>query len=181
MKYLMKLESFTKTYIKTYEAITSKTSYGFDKYLTHMYDLLGTGIDQVTISIEDVLDYLKAEYFINSDYRKLSDEEYGDIEISSRYDINVIDFLKEIFLDKEIEFTSLNRLTSNPYVKGKVENLSSYGYKDQLFMQIKIYDKKGGWYLVKLSERILVSNYDAEDKPLHKEVELKKEAEKYNL
>jgi hypothetical protein len=147
-------------YIKTYEA-----NYERYKYLIRITN------NEVSVSIDDIMDYLYVKYEIN---------DYGNFEFTNRYNIDFIDFLKEIFLEKEIEFKSINKITSNPYIKGKVKDISEYGYKDELFIQFKIYDKKN-WHLAESVIRIYIQNYDAENKPLHKEVELKKEAEKYNL
>ena len=91
-------------------------------------------------------------------------------------------------------------------MKGKVQDVGHFSYKNEFYIKValvntevmvndyyfKKYDDKVGnsvisidkendWFLIKNNSIVTIYDYDAEDKPLHKEVKLKKKAEKYNL
>jgi hypothetical protein len=96
----------------------------------------------------------------------------------TKYGVDFIDFCKEIFLGKKIAFQSLNKPKDNPVIDGVVEDVDQLAYQDEFFVRVKI---RKEWYLISNLQPIFIENYDASEKPLHKEVVLKKEAEKYNL
>lgn len=152
MKYIKKFES--------YEVFTSK-AYGGSKYLF----------------IGEIMEYL------NVDNDRIEDESYFP---KSPYDINVIDFFKEIFLNKNINFESVNKIEGYPRIDGIVKSVDHYAYKDEFYIKINLYakskdEKDDEDYLISNDSMFSVDDYDAYTKPLHKEVELKKEAEKYNI
>jgi len=127
----------------------------------------------ILTSVRSILFYLEADY-------EWFEKPYG---LYSNYDIDVIDFFKEIFLGKNITFKSINNIEDqeDPIKIGVVEDISLYLYQDEFFLKFYINSNKS--YLVKTSYPITmkIEDYDAENKPLHKEVKLKKQVEKYNL
>jgi len=150
----------------------------FEQYLDSNYSnyIIEKNNNHVLFFMEDIMDYLKVftQQAVN----------FGE-KLTNAYNINLIDFLKEIFLHKRIEFISVDKIAENPLIKGKVEDIDEFGYQDEFYITFKLYGKKN-WYLVDTEGRnndnvVKVYKYDAEDKPLHKEVRLKKEVEKYNL
>ena len=145
--------------------------------------------------IIDVYEYLGIDEFV-------MDESVPE----SIYDIDVIEFFKEIFMNKNIIFKSLNRIVNNPTMKGKVQDVGHFSYKNEFYIKVKLVntevmvndyyfkkydgkvgnsvisiDKENDWFLIKNNSIVTINKNDAEDKPLHKEVKLKKKAEKYNL
>ncbi len=121
--------------------------------------------------MSDLYNYLSLDFV-----RHYNNEVY--ITPENYYNINIIQFVKEIILDKYIIFDSVNKPQNNPTIKGVVEDVDHFTYNESFFIKVKIKNK---WYLVSNNTAIIISNYDGYLKPLHKEVELKKEAEKYNL
>jgi len=122
--------------------------------------------------ITDVLDYLGV------DDNVMYDESYVP---ESAYGVNVIDFLKEIFLGKQIIFDSISPPTKK---SGVVEDVGYYVYKDVLYIEVKVINTQenyNDWFFIKNNYLVFIYGYDADTKPLHKEVEMKKKAEKYNL
>jgi len=152
-------------YIKSFESIGDFIS---EVRNTYMY-----GKDMLFIN--DIMNYLKVD-------TQSTDEQYKP---ESPYDVDVIDFFKEIFVDKYILFTPLDRYKNykTPF-NVKVEDVKCVAYKDDVYIKIKTYDvdlNKWLWYILKNDEGIFLKNYDADTKPLHKEVAMKKDAEKYNV
>jgi hypothetical protein len=132
---------------------------------TYVYDTMA----KYTTSIRRILRYLKVDYEWN-------EEPTG---LHSEYDVDVIDFFKEIFIGKKIIFESLDRTYSDdPIISGKVEDVGVYEYQDEFFIRVKIDDE---WHLIKPAKTIVIKKYDAENKPLHQEVIVKKQAKKYNI
>lgn len=150
------------------------------RYIKH-FDAYMYGED--LLSINNIMNYLGV-YDIDDEESK----------IESVYDVDVIGFLKEIFMNKIIIFTSQNALEGDPTIKGKVKEVKIFPYKDEFFVEVKLlnpeikridhFEKIGNKYksyLMKNNHIIAMYEYDADTKPLHKEVKMKKLAEKYNL
>jgi hypothetical protein len=114
----------------------------------------------------DIFDYLGV-------YDKMMYDENNVPE--SAYNVDVIDFLKEIFLNKKIIFDPVNNLNN---ISGTVTDVTYFVYKD-LYIKVKMKDENE--YLIDNNRLAFIFDYDADTKPLHKEVEMKKKAEKYNL
>lgn len=152
-------------YIKLFENINQDTPYRLWMNDNNYYMIYHDNKYKTYIS--------RIFFYLDVHYKQF--EEPG---LYSKYDIDVIDFMKEIFLDKYIIFKSVNKPKDDPIVKGIVENIDFYQYKDEVPIEFQI---NGDLHLVKYAFPIIVKDYDAEQKPLHKEVELKKQAEKYNL
>ena len=95
--------------------------------------------------------------------------------------------MREIFVDKNVVFLSINKPEGDPTLDGKIKDVDFYFYKDEFFIKlkfetkVKVYLRKNDWHLVNNGVAIIVYDYDADTKPLHKEVELRKEAERYNI
>ena len=151
-------------YIKLFEErIKSRTTYMF-------------GNDMFFVS--DVMKYLKVDTLP-------LDENYKPTSI---YDVDVIDFFKEILIDKVIIFSPIDGrgpgTKESITITDKVEDVIYFAYKDDVYIQVKIstpvYNDES-WYLLKNHEAIFVKDYDADIKPLHKTVAMKKLAEQYNL
>ena len=123
-------------------------------------------------SIEDVMSTLKVEVQYPED---------SVVIPVSAYDIDVIEYFKEMLLDKNITFLSVNKPEGHPYLTGKVVDVDQLAYQDEFFITVKLNTKKDNWNLINNTVNIIIDNYDADDKPLHKEIKIKKEAEKYNL
>jgi hypothetical protein len=124
--------------------------------------------------------YKKLEHY-NSIATKIDDilKYFNIIELNdTTYYKNLIIFMKEIFINKEISFTSIDVPKNNPIITGKCINIKTFNYKYNYFFKFKIGTI---WYLVDANKDIIVKNYDANNKKYHKEVELKKEMIKYNL
>jgi hypothetical protein len=146
-------------YIKTYEDLSKKT-YLINDQLDYL--------NQTRFAIDGVLNYLGVEI--------------KDGKPVSKYNVDVVDFFKEIFLDKNIVFLSVNAPEGHPYVSGKVKDVSYYVYHlDEFFITVKFYNDEDEQIMINNRGTVMLDGYDADKKPLHKEVEMKKEAENYNL
>lgn len=147
-------------YLKTYEDYYI----GKDGYLLSPYLIHTTKSNHFFIN--DVFKYLGVNQFPN-------DEESVGL---NPYYIDTIDFLKEIFLNKKIIFTSLDLPNKNPKIEGVVEDVDLFGYKE-LYVKVKI---DGKWYIIN-SNMVHIYNYDAESKELHQELHIRKAAKDFNL
>ena len=136
------------------------------------YIIQNTG-KYVTIILRNVLDYLN----INSELGQST----GEIILTeSNYKVNLIDFLKEIFLNKIVEFKTINKKEYNPIIIKKIKNIiGTYSYSYDIYLNIMCDDDN--IYIIDIDHINKIYNYDAYKKPLHNEVKFKKEAEKYNL
>lgn len=164
-------------YIKYFENIINSKNYLYNK-------------DMLTIS--DVMKYLGVDTMLMDEESKLE----------SRYNVDVIEFFKEIFMNKTIIFQDINRFNKDRTIKGKVNDVGVFSYKEA-YIKVEILDPKekeknskniwfpipqkygdnndDNWFLIHNNSFISIYDYDADTKPLHKEVKLKKEGEKYNL
>lgn len=126
-------------------------------------------------------------FFVNDIFKYLGVSEFPYDEKSigyNPYGIDTIDFLKEIFLNKKIKFTSLEfmygnhdtKITKIPKIEGVVEDVDLFGYKE-LYVKVKINNK---WYIIN-SNIVTIYNYDAENKELHKDLIIAKDAKRFNL
>lgn len=107
---------------------------------------------------------------------------YDDYPIvKNLYDIDVIEYFKEILLDKNVTFKSVNKPERNPYLTGVVVDVDAFVYQDEVFITVKLNNKKNNWNIVNMINNITIQDYDADDKPIHKKVKMKKETDKYNL
>jgi hypothetical protein len=141
-----------------------------DNYLlgtTFAYDIFA----KYTTSIYTILNYLHSDLDWDKDNFK---------GIYCPYNIDVIEFLKEIFVDKKITFRSVNKPDSNPILTGKVIDIYYYLYHDDEFYISVRFDNYEE-HLIQGNKIIVIEDYDAENKPLHLEVKMKKQAEKYNI
>jgi hypothetical protein len=102
----------------------------------------------------------------------------NEVEFVNTYSsVDFIDYLKELFIGRKIRFRSQDATQDNPKVKGVVEDVDVYSYQmDELFIQVKI---KGEWVMIHNWAIIQIYNY--EPGPLAKQLEIEKEAGKYNL
>lgn len=102
----------------------------------------------------------------------------NDVDFINTYSsIDFMEYLKEIFIGKKIRFRSQDATKDNPKVRGVVEDVDVYSYQmDELFVQVKI---KGEWYMIHNDSIIQI--FDWQPGPLAKQLEIEKEAEKYNL
>lgn len=159
-------------YIKTFE-IYDQDNEQIRKFIPDLGD------NQI-MTIQNIMDYLRVEILYPED---------SIVIPVSKYDIDVIEYFKEIFMGKIIKFKSIDKPEKHPLVKGIVKDVDQLAYQDEFFIRVELtnenIDSKGnivhGWFLINNEYDVWVYNYDADTKPLHKEVELKKEAEKYNL
>jgi len=142
------------SYIKTYEKFKNNKGYMYGR------DLL---------IINNIKTYLGLIINFNMNSNTLP---------KSKYDIDFIEFFKEILMGKYITFTSVDKLKYNPICDGLVEDVDFYIYKNRFYIRVEILDE---WYLIKSDEIVAINNYDADTKPLHKEIKIKKDIEKYNL
>jgi hypothetical protein len=146
----------------------------FEKFISNVDTyLIGEKSSKCSnMTISRIMDYLCADVGINilgyADYPK------------SVYGIDIVDFVKEIFLNKSISFNSVDRDNSNPRFNGKVEDVSHYIYQDDFFIKVKLF-KDNDWHLMEENSVIFVYDYDADKKPLHKKMYLKKDEERYNV
>jgi len=133
--------------------------------------------------INDVMKYLKVDTFVMD--QSMPESPYVD---------NIMNFFKEIFMNKKIIFKSVDKPFSHTTIKGTVKKIGRFSYKDEFYIKVKLkdtqtktdrifldYENKDEWFLIQNNCIISIYDYDADTKPLHKEVEFKKEAEKYNL
>lgn len=154
MKYLKKYEN----YLMNKSSYDIEYGYGRDLFfLTNVLDYLGT--------------YFDIKYFP-----------------ANHYNIDAIKFIKEILLDKRILFTSVDATKNNPTINGIVRKvIEFYLYKMDYYLKVDVEVNKGDdkivvdTYLINPEKIISIYDYDADKKPLHKEMKMKKEAEKYNL
>ena len=121
--------------------------------------------------------------YLNVDNDRIEDESYIP---KSPYDVNVIDFFKELLLNKNISFEYVNKIKNNPRINGVVRDVAYYAYKDELYIKVNLYARSKNEvdtedYLISNDAMVSIDDYDANTKPLHKEVKMKKEAEKYNI
>lgn len=150
----------------------------FENFSYYMY---GNDI----LMINNIYDYLGMDTWI-------MDESIPD----SIYNIDVMKFFEEIFMNKNIIFQSINKILSYPTIKGTVVDIDHFSYKMGFYIKVKLKNSQiminnqfvdyketddDDWFLIKNNNIVTISDYDAKDKPLHKEVKLKKKAEKYNL
>lgn len=152
----------------------------FEKYTNNWYMFPGNNM----FFINDIMKYLKAD----SDVMDQSIPE-------SPYIDNIMEFFDEVLMNKSIIFQSENKIFKHPTVKGKITEVDYFSYKDEFFVKVKLenpkiqknkefidYDNTNDeWFLIKNNTAILIDGYDADTKPLHKMVKLKKETEKYNI
>lgn len=144
------------------------------KYIKHFEDDFYEN-NRDMISIKNIFNYLDIPMF-----SPFLDADQNN-KIETKYNVNVIDYLKEIFLNKKVTFKSINKLENNPIKKGVVEDIKFFFYQDEIYIKFKI---KGEWIIVSDEMPVYLgasTKYDADDKPLHKKVKIAKEAEKYNL
>ena len=123
--------------------------------------------------IDDVMRYLDVDVDIMN-----MDEQ---TELKSPYNVNVIDFFKEILMNKTIIFQSKNTTLDDPIIKGKVEDVDKFAYKDEFWIKVNLSEPQKAYFLIKNNAIVTIYDYDADNKPLHKLVKLKKEAKKYNI
>jgi hypothetical protein len=125
--------------------------------------------DTSLIAIENVMAYLGVD-------ENIIDE---NTKPKSIYGVDIIDFFKEIFLHKYVTFRSVNRTENNPVIFGRVVNIELFAYQDELF--VNFITNRG--YIVSNYDavKLQMGDYDAENKPLHKDVKMKKLGEKYNI
>lgn len=97
-----------------------------------------------------------------------------------KYDIDVIKFLKEIFLEKEITFYAMNE---NWIKKEKIYDVNLFTYKDEVYITVKVIteNEKNDWKIIHNSSIVTVYDYDALNKPEHQKLKQLKKAEKYNI
>ena len=96
----------------------------------------------------------------------------GILMTSSKYDIDFVDFCKEIFLNKDIAVKTLDRPKNNPLIRGKVEDIDLYFYKDEYYIKVKVDDE---WHLIENNVPLTIYYPDDfKNKPLHKELIEKK-------
>lgn len=115
--------------------------------------------------------------FIGLNIERYYNGDENDI-LYNPYHINPIEFLREIFIGKDISFLSVKNDSEDGWIGGIVQDVNIYAYKD-LYIQIKVDDK---WSLMGNNNIAnIMSNYDANTKPTHKELEIKKEGELFNL
>jgi hypothetical protein len=137
-------------------------------------------------TIDDILNdelnvYVKYDAYIGAYMQK------------SKYDIDIVEYFKEIFIGKYIDFRSINRIKGDPRLEGVVLDVDQFSYQDEFYIKVKLSDD---WHIIKSDSglrigiggsgvpgdnNIFIKDYDADSKPLHKEVKLKKNAEIYNL
>lgn len=143
--------------------------------------------------IYDVMNYLG----VNTPGRFIMMDE--ESELKSIYNVDVIDFFKEIIMNKTILFQDINRFDKNRTIKGEVNDVAMFSYKDDSYIKVEILSPKvknigdiafkdityektiDNWFLIKNNNMISIYDYDADNKPLHQKVKLEKEGEKYNL
>lgn len=149
------------------------------KYIKHFEDDFYEN-NRDMISIKNIFDYLDIPMF-----SPFLDADQNN-KIETKYNVNVIDYLKEIFLTKKVTFKSVNKPENNPIKKGVVEDIKFFFYQDEIYIQFKIESRLeiSKWYIVSDEMPVYLgasTKYDADDKSLHKKVKIAKEAEKYNL
>jgi hypothetical protein len=154
MKYIKKFETLYKNYTDI-----------------NLYTLVNHGNDY-NLFAKDLLEIIE----VDVDY----DDKNIDVDWICKYDIDVIKFLKEIFLEKEITFYAKNE---NWFNKVKIYDVNLFVYKDEVYITVKINEitEKNDWKIIQNSSIVTVYNYDALNKPEHQKLKQLKKAEKYNL
>jgi len=151
-------------YLKTFEEIDINPDYIIED--TGKY---------VTIIIDDILTYLDINII-----DKVSWFDSSPGEEWNHNNINLINFLKEIFVGKRVKFKSVDKEKGNPYITKKINDVTgTFRYSDYDWY-IKVISGKNE-YLIDITTINKVYNYDTKNKPLHKEMKIKKDAEKYNI
>lgn len=139
------------------------------KHIKNFDNYLIGGNDPKSVSVvltpEDIFDYLGINTY---DHEKIH---------INKYDINIQVFMNEVFLGKNIEFTSLDKINGNKDIKCKVKEVSTWYYKELYIIVNDGTDDN----VIKPDSIIRIFDYDAEDKPLHKDIKIKQKAYKYNL
>ena len=92
----------------------------FEAYKEYIYNK-----DMFTIS--DIMKYLKVDNMLMNEESKLE----------TIYDVDVIEFLKEIFINKTIIFRDINRFEKNRSIKGTVNDIGIFSYKET-YIKVKI-------------------------------------------
>jgi len=132
-----------------------------------------------------VYGYGRDLFFISKvlDYLGVDLDNHLITPLSNPYDVNAIDFIKEILMNKKCVFTSRDAIRYNPSIYGIIlDVIEFYFYKMNYFLKVKaVVDGEIDEFFIDPFIIIKIYDYDADKKPLHKEVKLKKEVEKYNL
>lgn len=118
----------------------------------------------------DILKYLKldTDLYYNGDETKYKDNPYH---------VDADDFIREIFVGKKVTCAYINNNIGNGWVEGIVQDVGIYAYRE-LYIKLKIDDK---WHIVNNSNIISLEDYDADNKPLHQEIKIAKQASIFNI
>lgn len=155
MKYLKKFETLTyKVYVKDYS-----TDYLIGKHGKY---------DWESLLITNLLNFIG----VDVDY----DDKNIDDDWICKYDIDVINFLKEIFLGKEVTFYSKN---DKWFDKEKICDVKLFAYKDEVYINVKL--ETDDWKIICNNHITSVYDYDASNKPEHLKLARLKKIEKYNI
>jgi len=95
----------------------------------------------------------------------------------SIYDIDTIKYLKEIYLNKKVNFNDEIRNEWKTEIVKDV-NLDYWLERDTIYILIKVNDH---WNRINDKHFNVVYDYDAENKPEHKKLKIIKDSKKYNL
>jgi hypothetical protein len=154
---ITRFKIFEKNYWEDTYLLGSTYVYGMDsKYTTSMFT---------------IINYLNGDLYW--------DENNNFKGVDNPYNIDFIEFLKEIFIGKTITFKSVNN-PHNPVLTGKVIGVDYYLYhNDEFYISVE-FDNHNK-HLIQNNNMIVIRVYDADKKPLHQEVKIKKEANKYNI
>ena len=120
-------------------------------------------------------------YDIENELKIYLDFNNGEPILKSEFNIDYVNFCKEIFLNKFIAVKSMDRTKNDPLIYGKVNNIGLFFYQDGYFLKIKI---ENIWHLIQNNVILTiydVDNFEIENKPLHKKLKIQKKANKYNL
>jgi hypothetical protein len=100
------------------------------------------------------------------------------IVLKNRYTVGIIDYLKEVFVGRFINFLVMDRTQPNQFhMTGVVEDVDYYIYHpEEIFIKVKI---GNFWYMIFDTRPVDV--FDWEPGPLYKQYVLEKEAKRYNL
>jgi hypothetical protein len=151
-------------YIKTFELLYN--GYKDDRYL--IGNVSGNNFENLIT--KDLLDIIGVEIDYND---KNSNEDWF-----CEYNINVINFLKEIFLNKKITFYSKTKMGDKWCSDKIVNDIKLFVYKDDIYINIKIDDK---WEIIANDRITRIYDYDASDKPEHKKLKIIRKGKKYNI
>lgn len=133
---------------------------------------VGSNSNICTFNIMSIFNYLKLDL-------TFLDEE--KMKMSNNYNVDVLDFLNEILLNKYILFNRKDKTRNDPITTGIVESvIGFYGYNYDVYFLIKLKNIEEE-LLIDIETIIRLKNYDAYNKPLHKKVKIQKDAEIYNL